>query len=402
MKNYFSSHLTFCLVLSFFACYNSNFAQEHMTNHQSMLHNKSDINPPIAKKIPFQLVKHGDTRVDDYYWMKLTDEQKLAKNSDAATTEVVAYLNAENTYREKMTSHLADLEVTLFEEIKGRIKQTDESVPFKDNGYFYITKFEEGKEYPIFTRKKGSLQSKEEVLIDVNELAKPYDYYNVAGKSVSPNNKTLVFGEDTLSRRQYTLRFKNLETGEILPDVIANTTGGATWANDNKTIFYTRKDESLRSYKIFKHKLGTDPSTDQEVYHETDETFGTFVYKTKSKKYLVIGSYATVSAEYRILEADNPDGQFRIFQPRERGLEHSISHFEDKWYVYTNKDGAFNFKVMTTPEHKTTKDNWEDLIGHREDVFVESLEIFSKYLVITERINANKSLRIMPQSGGEH
>jgi len=369
---------------------------------ESMLSKKAGVSAPTADKVPHKMTAHGDERVDDYYWMKLSDKQKLADKPDASTQKVLDYLNAENSYREEMTAHLNGFQEKLFEEIKGRIKQNDESVPFKYNGYYYITKYEEGKEYPIHTRKKGSLDAKEEVMLDVNVLAEPYEYYNVAGRSVSPDNKILVYGEDTLSRRQYTLKFKNLESGEMYDDVIANTTGGATWANDNKTIFYTRKDAALRSFKIFKHKLGTPADQDVEVYHEKDETFGTYVYKTKSKKYLVIGSYATLSAEYRILEADNPDGEFRIFQPRERKLEHDIYHYEDKWYVYTNKDGAVNFKIMTTPEKATTKENWADLIPHRDDVLVEGLEIFKNHLVVSERIKGNRSLRVIPNNGQEH
>lgn len=390
--------------LSLFSCSTENINHELTTINykESMLTKKHDLKPPIADKIPFEMTAHGDLRIDNYYWMKLSDEQKLAKNPDESTQKVLDYLNAENSYRENMTAHLSGFQDRLFKEIKGRIKQTDESVPYKLNGYYYITKYEEGKEYPIYTRKKESLDNSEELMLDVNILAEPYDYYNVGGRSVSPDNKILVYGEDTLSRRQYTLRFKNLETGEMYDDKITNTTGGATWANDNKTVFYTRKDDALRSYKIFKHKLGTDPSTDQEVFHEKDETFGTFVYKTKSKKYLVIGSYATLSSEYRILEADNPDGEFRIFQPRERELEYGITHFEDQWYIYTNKDGAFNFKIMTTPDGQTTKNHWKDLIPHREDVFVEGTDVFTNYLVVSERINANRSIRVIPKDGEEY
>jgi len=401
MKNNPIKTLLFLLFVALFACESDN-SSKVINYKESMINNKKNIKVPSAEAIPYKMSKFNDERVDNYYWMKLSDEQKLAKEADAPTQKVLEYLNSENTYRKEMTSHLASFQEKLFEEIKGRIKQTDESVPYKINGYYYITKYEEGKEYPIHTRKKESLDATEEIMLDLNILAEPYDYYNVAGRSVSPDNKILVYGEDTLSRRQYTLKFKNLETGEMYDDVISNTTGGATWANDNKTVFYTRKDAALRSFKIFKHKLGTDESKDQEVFHEGDETFSTFVYKTKSKKYIVIGSYATLSAEYRILEADNPDGTFRIFQPRERKLEHSISHFEDKWYVYTNKDDAYNFKVMVTPENKTAKENWTDLIPHRDDVYVESIDIFKKHLVISERINANLSIRIIPEEGEEH
>ncbi len=399
---YLAPTVTICILVGLFACNSQIEKPTTITYKESMLSQKKDIKAPVATVTPHELIAHDDTRIDNYYWMKLSDEQKLAKTPDASTQKVLDHLNAENAYRESMTGHLKGFQETLFEEIKGRIKQTDTSVPYKHNGYFYITKYEEGKEYPIFTRKKESLEHTEEVMLNVNELAEGYDYYNVSGRAVSPDNSILIYGEDTLSRRQYTLKFKNLATGEMYDDVIKNTTGGATWANDNKTVFYTRKDDALRSFKIFKHKLGTDANVDTEVYHETDETFGTYVYKTKSKKYLIIGSYATLSAEYRILEADNPDGEFRIFQPREKNLEHSIYHFEDKWYVHTNKDKAINFKVMTTPENATAKENWKDLIAHRDDVLVESIELFRNHVVIDERVNGNRSIRVMTKDGKEH
>ena len=258
---------------------------------------------PKANKVEMKLEIHGDTRIDNYYWMRLTDEQKSAKELDNHTQKVVDYLNSENTYRDSVTKDLKGFEDDLFEEIKGRIKQTDMSVPYKNNGYFYITRYEEGKEYPIHARKKNKLDNDEEIMLDVNKLAEGHEYYAVGGRSVSPDNKILAYGVDTVSRRQYVIHFKNLETGESYEDKIENTTGGVTWANDNKTVFYTRKDDALRAYKIFKHRLGTDSAMDEEVYHEDDDTFTTFVYKTKSRKYIVIGSYATLSREYRVLNA---------------------------------------------------------------------------------------------------
>ena len=278
------------------------------------LKDKSSITPPIAKKDPVELEKHGDRRIDPYYWMKLTDEQKNAETPDPQTKEVVEYLEAENEYREKMMAHLSGFQDDLFEEIKSRIKQEDISVPYKKNGYFYITRYETGQEYPIYSRKKGTLDSEEEIMLNVNELAKEYSYYHVSGRQVSPDNLILAFGEDTVSRRQYTLRFKNLSTGEFYNDKIENTTGTAIWANDNETVFYTRKDESLRSYKIFRHKLGTPTTDDVEVYHEKDDTFNAFVFKTKSDKYIVIGSWATLSQEFYTLDANNPEGKLQLFQ----------------------------------------------------------------------------------------
>ena len=366
--------------------------------HQStsqMIKN-TDVKPPLADKEAKELTIHGDTRVDNYYWMKLSDEQKNAETLDDQTQKVVDYLNAENQYTSTQTKHLSQFKDKLFDEITSRISQTDMSVPYFRNGYFYITRYEEGNEHPIYSRKKGDLEAQDEVLLDVNKLADAYDYFVARGLNVSPSNKILAYGEDTLSRRIYTIRFKNLETGEYLPDVIENTTGSIVWANDNKTVFYTRKDKALRAYKIFKHKLGTDSSQDQEVYHEADETFSTYVYKTKSQKYIIIGSFATVSSEFRVVNADTPDAEFKVFEPRKRDHEHDISHYGDSWYIVTNKDGAKNFKVMKTSEDKTSSDNWEEFIAHDSKVLISNLEIFKDYLVINERRDGITKVRVMP------
>ncbi len=358
---------------------------EHLAQHP-------DLKPPVCKKIPKELTIHGDTRIDNYYWLNERDNP-----------EVIAYLEAENEYTRRVLEPVKPFEDKLYDEIIGRIKQTDMSVPYKDNGYWYYVRYDEGKEYPLHCRKKKDLETgAEEIMLDVNQLAEPYDFYNVTGLSVSPDNKILAYGEDTLSRRIYTIRFKNLETGEMLEDFIPNTTGGAVWANDNQTVFYSVKDETLRSYKIFKHRLGTPASEDVEVFHEADPTFSCFVYKTKSKQFIVIGSWHTLSNEYRVLDADNPDGPWRIIQPRERGLEYSIAHFADKWYIRTNLD-ARNFRLMATPLDATTKEHWTEVIPHREDVLLEDMEIFKDYLVLEERIEGIRKLRVRPWNGqGEH
>ncbi len=339
--------------------------------------------PPVAKKVPKELSIHGDTRIDNYYWMNQREDP-----------EVIAYLNAENDYTQKRLAHTGDLQQELYGEIVGRIKQTDASVPFKDDGYWYYTRYEEGKEYPIYARKKGSLEAIEEVMLNANERAEGQNYYVAAGMNVSPNNQLLAFGEDTVSRRKYTLRFKNLQTGKLLPDKIPNTTGSAVWANDNKTVYYTMKDPSLRSFKIFKHTLGTPTVQDEEVYHEADETFSTFVYKTKSDDYIIIGSGSTLSNEYRFLDADKPAGKFKVIQPRERGLEYTVDHFGNKFYIVTNKDGATNFKLVETPVSKPGKENWKEVIPHREDVYLEGVEIFKDYLALQERKNGLAEIRI--------
>ncbi|CAL2092552.1 Dipeptidyl aminopeptidase BI [Tenacibaculum sp. 190524A05c] len=367
--------------------------KEKMTNNTT---------PPVAEKQPKQLEKHGDVRTDNYFWMRLTDDQKNAEKKDEQTQKVYDYLNSENKYFEDVMGYTNDFQENLFQEMKGRIKEDDESVPYKRNGYFYITRYEKGQQYPIYSRKKENLEAAEEIMFDVNKEAEGHDYFQLGGLNVSPDNKLLAFATDTVSRRQYFIQIKNLETGEIYKDRINNTTGGSVWANDNKTLFYTKKDPvTLRSSQIYRHILGTDESEDVLVFEEKDETFGVFVTKTKSKKYLVMGSYSTVSSEYQVLEADNPTGTFRVIQPRERDLEYDIAHYGDHFYIKTNKDGATNFKLMKTPEDKTTKENWVDVIPHRENVFFEDFSIFKDYLVLEERDNGLFKIRIKRWDGKE-
>ena len=355
----------------------------------------TDAKYPIAEKKPKKLVKHGDVRVDNYFWMRLSDEQKLAPVKDAHTQKVINYLEAENDYHDKITAYNKNFEEELFLEMKGRIKEDDATVPYKDNGYFYITRYEKGKQYPIYSRKKEHLEAEEQIMFDVNQMSKGYEYYKLGGLNISPNNKLAVFATDTVSRRQYFLRIKNLETEEIYKDIIDNTTGGSVWANDNKTIFYTKKNPvTLRSEKIYRHVLGTPTSEDVEVYHEKDETFGTYVTISKSKKYIIIGSYSTTSTEAQFLEADNPTGEFKILQPRVKDLEYNVAHYKEHFYLLTNKDKATNFKLMKTPVTKTTLENWIDVIPHREDTLLEDFSIFKEYLVLEERSNGLNKVRI--------
>jgi len=343
--------------------------------------------PPVAKKIPKELTIHGDTRIDNYFWLRERDNP-----------EVIDYLKAENAYTDSVMAHTKDLQEKLYNEIVARIKQDDSSVPYKKNGYYYYTRYEKGGEYPIFCRKKGSLDAEEEIMLNVNEMAKDYAYYQVTGINVSEDNKLLAFGVDTVSRRKYTIYVKNLETGELLPDKISITTGGSTWSNDNKTLYYTTKDpETLRSNKIYRHTLGTNQKDDKLIFEETDETYSTFVYKTKSKKFLAIGSYSTLSTEYQIADANANNPEFKIFQPRERNLEYSIYHFNDKFYVLTNLD-AKNFRLMETPDTKTGKENWKEVIPHRKDVLLEDVDIFQNYLVLSERKNGLNQIRVINQS----
>ena len=330
--------------------------------------------PPVAEKIIKEFQEFGKTRVDNYYWLKERENPK-----------VVEYLKAENEYLEAVLKPTKTLQEKLYQEIVGRIKQTDMSVPFRDNGYYYYTRFEEGKEYPVRCRKKGSLDGPEEVMLNGNEMAEGQPFFSLMGLEVSPDNNLLAYAVDTVSRRLYVQRFKNLASGEILSDEIPNTLGMAVWASDNKTVFYVLKDPTtLRSYRVMRHLLGTPAAQDQEVFVESDETFNTAVFKSKSKKFLMIASESTLSTEYRILEADRPAGQFKVVQPRERDLEYQVEHFRDKLYIRTNYQ-AKNFRLMEAPLGKTTKENWVEIIPHRGDVLLEGYEIFNDYLVVEER-----------------
>jgi len=356
---------------------------------------------PKANQVPEALVAHGDTRIDNYFWMRLSDEQKK-DTLDPQTKEVLENLNAENAYRNEVMAHTDAFQDKLYEEIVGRIKQDDQSVPVKVDGYWYYTRYEEGKEYPVHCRKLETMDADEDVMLNVNAMAEGYSYYAIGGRSVSPNNNLVAYGVDTVSRRQYTVYIKDLTTGELLMDVIPETTGGATWANDNKTLFYSKQDpQTLRSSMIYKHVLGTDASEDVLVFEEKDETFSCGIGKTKSKDYLMIGTYATLSTEWRYLDANDPNGEWKIIQERERGLEYSVNQFGSSFYITHNLD-AKNFKLSRTPVTATTKENWVDVIAHRKDVLLEGIEMFKDYLVIDERFQGLTQIRVMPWEGEEY
>lgn len=348
--------------------------------------------PPVAEKIIKAFQEFGKTRVDNYYWLKERENPK-----------VVEYLKAENEYLEAVLKPTEALQGKLYQEIVGRIKQTDMSVPYRDNGYYYYTRFEEGKEYQVYCRKKGSLDAPEEVMLNGNEMAEGQPFFSLMGLEVSPDNTLLAYAVDTVSRRLYVQRFKNLASGEVLSDEISDTLGMTAWASDNKTVFYVLKDPTtLRSYRVMRHLLGTPTARDQEVFVESDETFNTAVFKSKSKKYLIIASDSTLSTEYRILEADRPDGQFKVVQPRERDLEYHVEHFRDSLYIRTNYQ-AKNFRLMEAPLDKTSKENWVELIPHRDDVLFEGFEIFNDTLVVEERKSGLTQIRAIGwQDKAEH
>lgn len=341
---------------------------------------------PKAEKINTSLSIHNDERIDEYYWLKERDNPK-----------VIDYLNAENSYRDKYMKDYQSLEKKLFEEIKSRIKEDDSSVPYFENGYFYYTRHETGKQYPIYCRKKENLDANEEILIDANKMSKGHDYFRIGGIDISPNNKIAAYGVDTVSRRLYTIYFKNLETGEVYKDKIPYTTGSVTWTNDNSAIFYDKKDiETLREERVMKHGFGTNIKNDEEIYFEEDETFSVYSYKTKSNKYIVIASQSTLSDEYLIINANDHNKKYKIFQKREKGLEHSITHFNDKWYIITNTDNATNFKLMVCDDKKTSKEYWKDFIPHRKDVLLEDIDVFKNFFIVIERYNGLKRINIKP------
>jgi len=368
---------------------------------KSIAQNKEGLTAPIATKKDTFITWHDHTRNDQYYWMRLTDDQKNAENPDGHTQEVLDYLKAENVYTDTLMSHTNDFQQKLYDEIVGRIKQTDNSTPYFSNGYWYYTRYEEGKEYPIYCRKEGNLDAEEQIMLDANERAEGHEYYNAAGLNVSMDNKILAFAEDLLSRRIYTYRFKNLETGEIYSDEIQNVQPGSAWAKDNKTFFYcTKNKETLLSEKIWRHELGTNVSSAEMVYHEKDPSFYIGVYNSKSDDYVIIYNSATIVSDYQILKSDDPKGNFQSFSPREKKHEYSISHYGDKWYVVTNWD-ATNFRLMEVPVEATSKENWKEVIAHREDVLLEGIDIFTDHLVVSERSNALTHLRIMNQNTGD-
>ncbi|MCE6989923.1 S9 family peptidase [Dyadobacter sp. CY323] len=331
---------------------------------------------------------HGDKRNDEYYWMA----DYFSKGPDSS--KVVDYLNAENAYTDTMMAGTKQFQRDLFAEMKGRIKEKDESVPVFSNGYWYYTRSEEGKQYFKYCRKKGTLEATEEILLDVDQMAEGHPYYSASGFSVSPDNKLLAFGVDTVSRREYTIHIKHLETGEILKDAIFPTDPGYEWGNDNKTLFYTATNpKTLLSEKIKRHTLGADPKTDVTVYVEKDNSNYIGVGKTKSDKFIVISSTATMSSEHRILDANKPEGEFQVFQPRIKNVLYDIDHQNDKFLIVTNQD-ALNFKLMETPIGKTGVANWKEVIPTRKDVLLQGIDVFKDYLVITERKNGLLQLRI--------
>ena len=344
--------------------------------------------PPKAAIRPHEMTEHGHTRIDNYYWL-----------NERENPEVIAYLEAENQYAEACLKHTEPFQEQLFKEMTGRIKQDDNSVPVKIREYYHYTRYEEGKEYPIYCRKKHSLEAPEEVVLDGNVLAEGHAFFEIGEVSLSEDDRMLAYSVDTVSRRIYTVYVKDLVTGQLVGEPITGTSGNVVWASDNKTLFYGVKDETLRPCKILRHQLGTDPKEDILVYEEKDETFVCYISKTKSRKYLIINSDSTLSSECRILESHQPEGDFRVFQERQPDMLYGIDHYREHFYIQTNADGAKNYKIMRTPVGKTEMPNWEEVVPHREKVMLEGFTIFDKFFVIEEREGGLVKIRVKSWDG---
>jgi len=347
------------------------------------------LTPPMAAVRPHRFDEHGNVRIDQYYWLK-----------ERSNPEVIKYLEAENAYTKAVMAHTEALQERLYDELKGRVLQNDQSVPFREGNYFYYTRLVEGKNYPIYARKRGSLTAPEEIMIDANALAEGKATFLIRAWEVSSGEDLLAFAADTTGGRVSSIRFKNLRTGEMLSDVIPRAIGGIAWAEDNRTLFYTKPDSvSVRPYQVYRHKLGTPAATDQMVYEDKDETYYVGVSKTKSRAYIMIQSSQTMATEYSYIRADQPDAPFKVIFPRERGHEYHANHFGDYFYILSN-DHAKNFRLMRTPVARPGRDNWEEVIPHRADVLLEDFEFFKDYLVLTERKDGLVQLRVRPWTGG--
>lgn len=346
-------------------------------------------NTPRALKNKYKHRLHDDDRIDNYFWLKERDNP-----------EVIKYLNQENNYYKKMTKNQKGFEDKLFDEMKLRINRDEVSVPYFYNGYWYLTKFKKGQEYPIYLRKKLNLKAKEEVLFDCNIMSKDYKYFDLGSISISPNNKMAAFSVDTVSRRLYSIMVKDLETGRIFDFELKGTSGSCVWSNDSKYIFYSTKNiETLRSESIKRFDL--ENSSQKNIYEEVDLTFSVNVSKSKSNEFIFINSYSTLTTETRFLNSKDPLGEFKIFQRRIKNLEYYVFHFNDFFYLLTNSDNSFNFKIVKTPIDNTEKENWITFFQHKKKSLIEDFDVFKKYYVLTFRTRGLNSLNIFKWNNNE-
>jgi len=344
--------------------------------------------PPVAKRMPVADTLHGDVRVDDYYWLR--------EKEDPA---VIAYLEAENDYTTAVMAHADDLWETVYEEMVGRLKETDLGVPYRKDGYYYYTRTVEGKAYPIYCRKEGSLDADEFVLLDQNELAEGRDYFEIGAFEVSPDHTLLAYSVDTSGAEEYTLLVKDLATGELLPDTIPATDYYVVWGNDNRTLFYTTMDDARRTDRVWRHTLGAPRNEDVLVHHEPTAPYGVYIGRTLSDRYLVMSVESRVTTEQYLLDADDPTCEFALVQPRKLEVEYYLYHRGDEFFIRTNDD-AKNFKLMKAPVANPGRENWETVIPHREDVKLERVIVFANYLVAYERERGLRNVRIFDLGSG--
>jgi oligopeptidase B len=344
---------------------------------------------PIADKQPQVLELHGDRRVDKYFWLREVDNPK-----------VIAYLEAENAYTAVMMEHTEELQANLYAEMLARIQETDMSVPYRKDNYYYYSRTETGKAYPIYCRKQGSLDAPEEVLLDENELAASYEFFSIGAFAVSPNHQILAYSVDTTGSEIYTLFFLDLLTHQLYPESITDSSFDFAWANDNRTGFYTKIDQTNRPYQLFRHSLGTPNTEDILIYEETDDAYSLYVGKTRSQAYILMSLQSKTTTEIHYLDANYPDHDFQLVHPRTQGIEYAVEHHTDYFYIVTN-DAATNFKLVKTPIVKPAKENWQTIIPHREDVMLSGVSLFANHLVIYERKGGLETARVQNLSTGE-
>ncbi|MFH7027004.1 MAG: S9 family peptidase [Heteroscytonema crispum UTEX LB 1556] len=348
----------------------------------------TNVTPPVAEKQPQVLEIHGDRRIDNYFWMRDRNDPKA-----------IAYLEAENAYTEEMMQHTQALQTQLYDEMLARIKETDLSVPSRQDDYYYYSRTEEGRAYPIYCRKKGNLDAAEEILLDQNELAKEQEFCSIGVFEVSPNHQILAYSVDTTGSEEYTLYFLDFNTFKLYTESIPGTFLSA-WANDNKTVFYAKIDEVNRPYQVFRHTLGTPSDEDVLIYHEPDDTYHLYVETTRSQAYILMVLESSITTEVYYLDANNPNGDFQLIYPRTTGVEYNVEHHSDYFYILTNEE-AINFKLVKTPIASLAKENWQTVIPHREDVMLSSISLFANYLVIYERQGGLQTVRVQNLSTGK-
>ena len=382
-RRFIASLSLFVLFNLILLCISGCGVEFHARSSHTTSKDEQIITPPVAKVIPKADTLHGDVRIDNYYWLR-----------DRSNLDVIEYIEAENEYTEAMMKHTEEFQEQLYKELLGRIKETDLSVPEKIDDYYYYTRTEEGKQYKIYCRKKGGLDSEEEVLLDQNELAIGHEYLYVGAYKVSPHHRLLAYSVDTTGSERYTLYIRDLDKNELSKEEISNTSYSVAWANDNKTIFYVTLDDVKRPFKLYRHTLGTDPNEDILIYHEKDDAFWLYISRTKSKEYLIMDLGSHITSEVHYLKADRPTDNFKLIHPRQHEMEYYIDHHGDKFYIMTN-DNAKNFKLMEVSVQNPSKKNWKEVIPHRDSIKIDGFDVFKEHLVVYERENGLKKIRIM-------